>query len=348
VDGSDNLYIANGSTLLKWTAANSNVTTLLNWASDFSQGVALDGAGNLYIATFYGLIQKWTAASSNLTTLVASGLDEPDGLAVDAAGNVYIADTVNNAVKKWSAANNKLTTLISSGLNFPEGVAVDGSGNVYIADAGNHVVKQWSAVNNTVTIFENQTQYPECVAVDGKGNVYFGDTLGHNSTILEIPNAFVNSAPRLESAAGGYDSLPPVEPPTENLLPPFAPSSDVSWLTITGITNGVVSFSIATNFGSPRIGFITVMGQTVPIVQVSSGSPLDLICVPIGGTGSFQLAFGGTQNGSFTVLSTTNVFLPSKNWSAIGTASNIGPNLFEFTDPNPATNFQRYYRVRSP
>jgi hypothetical protein len=55
-----------------------------------------------------------------------------------------------------------------------------------------------------------------------------------------------------------------------------------------------------------------------------------------------------TQNASFTVRSSTNVFSPVTNWTAIGTASNIGPNLFEFTETNPPTDPQRFYRVRSP
>jgi hypothetical protein len=131
-----------------------------------------------------------------------------------------------------------------------------------------------------------------------------------------------------------------------NLRPPFAPTCDAPWLNITGITNGVVGFSVAANSGPPRVGFINLLGQLIPIVQVSPSSPIDLIIVPT--PAAVEFAFGDTQDSSFTVLSTTNVFLPITNWIAIGTAANIGPNLFEFTDTNPATDSQRFYRVRSP
>ena len=84
----------------------------------YPYGVAVDGAGNVYIAdTGNNAIKKWTAASNTVTTLVSSGLSYPTGVAVDGAGNVYIADTGNNAIKEWTAANNTVTTLVSSGLS---------------------------------------------------------------------------------------------------------------------------------------------------------------------------------------------------------------------------------------
>ena len=205
VDGAGNVYIADtfNNAIKKWTAANSNVTTLV------ASGLALShwrGGGQLGQFVYrrkrqqYGL-DEWTAANSNVTTLVSSGFEQSHwGVAVDSAGNVYFADTGNNAIKKWTAANNTVTTLVSSGLSFsnPAAVAVDGAGNVYIADSGNNAIK-------------------------------------------ELPYAFVDPTPKLESAsgrlenaAGGSDVLPVVLPATENLTGPLTPTSDQSWLTITG------------------------------------------------------------------------------------------------------------------
>ena len=57
-------------------------------------GVAVDGAGNVYIAdTGDSAIKKWTAANNTVTTLGVRGLNvTPYGVAVDGSGNVYIAD----------------------------------------------------------------------------------------------------------------------------------------------------------------------------------------------------------------------------------------------------------------
>jgi len=67
-------------------------------------GVAVDGAGNVYIAdTSDDAIKEWTPANGNLTALV-SQMSNPQGVAVDGAGNVYIADSSDGAIKEWTAA----------------------------------------------------------------------------------------------------------------------------------------------------------------------------------------------------------------------------------------------------
>ena len=139
MDGAGNVYIADTGGIKKWSALNNTVTTQVSIFQP--AGVAVDAAGNVYIADDYSAIKKWTAAKNMLTTLV-SGLNAPAGVAVDGAGNVYIADTFNGAIKKWTAANNTVTTLVFTGLNRPESVAVDSSGNVYIADSNNNAVKE--------------------------------------------------------------------------------------------------------------------------------------------------------------------------------------------------------------
>ena len=100
------------------------------------------------------------------------------------------------------------------------------------------------------------------MAVDGAGNVYIADT--YNSAIKELPRAFVNPAAFTEGVAAGSDSLPVVLPAAQNLSGPFAPTSDQPWLTITGVTNGVVSFSFTANTtAATRTANITLLGQTI-------------------------------------------------------------------------------------
>jgi hypothetical protein len=64
--------------------------------------------------------------------------------------------------------------------------------------------------------------------------------------------------------------------------------------------------------------------------------------------GVFQAAFSNSDGAAtFTVLCATNLSLPLADWTVLGAASNIAPNLLQFTDPQ-ATNAQRFYRLRSP
>ena len=50
----------------------------------------------------------------------------------------------------------------------------------------------------------------------------------------------------------------------------------------------------------------------------------------------------------FTDVATTNVTLPSSNWTVLGSATEISPSQFQLTD-RAATNFPyRFYHIRSP
>jgi DNA-binding beta-propeller fold protein YncE len=393
VDGAGNVYIADTSnnTVKKWTVASSTVTNLVAVGLSGPSGVAVDSAGNVYIAdTRNNAIKKWRVANSNVTTLVASGLNQPWGVAVDGMGNVYIADPDNNAIYKWSAANSNLTTLVSSGLNnpqgvavdvagnvyitsyidfsnvikewtaansnlttlalgpgIPQGVAVDGAGNIYIAD-DNNVIKKWTAANNNLTtLVSSGLNSPQGVAVDTAGNVYITSYIDFSNAIKELPYAFVDPTPKLEGLTAGSDALPVVLPATENLRAPFAPTSDQSWLTITGITNDVVSFSFTANTGLSRTVHITLLGQTIPVTQAGVTPPI-LTDAQMLDNGVLQFAFSNTVGASFTVLSSTDLSVPMSNWMVVGTASNTAPGQFQFTSQPTTNDAQCFYGVRSP
>jgi hypothetical protein len=317
-DNAGNLYFAvfgvnsPGPAIQEWTVANSNLVTLVSLGLNDPCGVALDSAGNVYIAdTGNNAIKEWTAANSNVTTLVSSGLSNPQGVAVvDMAGNVYIADTGNSAIKEWTVANSNVTTLVSSGLSSSVvSVAVDGSGNVYIADTDNSDIKEWTASDSSVITLESFEGFGRdtSVAVDNSGNVYIADSaIGNWGPIEELPYAFVDPSPKLEGLTSGNDVLV-VLPTTVNLLPPFNPISDQSWLTITGITNGVVTFSFS-DTTSNRTGFLTVLGQVVPVTQ---GGPSYSL-------GTTALLEGPTAGSDSVVLSASPNF---SAWTASANAS---------------------------
>ena len=134
-------------------------------------GVAVDGAGNVYITDAQNnVVEKVTPAgtlsifagivgSSGPPTAgpaTSSTLHTPYGLAIDSAGNVYITDSGNEVVEKvtpsgtlsiiagiaGSSGPPTAGPAIKSRLDGPAGVAVDGSGNVIIVDFGNDVVEK--------------------------------------------------------------------------------------------------------------------------------------------------------------------------------------------------------------
>jgi uncharacterized protein (TIGR03437 family) len=135
------------------------------------QGLAVDAAGNLYIADTENHRVRKVAGNGTISTVAGTGtagfggdggaagsaqLNLPYAVATDAAGNLYIAEFGGNRVRKV-AANGNISTLAGNGitgfagdggqatsarLNGPRGVAVDSAGNVYIADTANNRVRQ--------------------------------------------------------------------------------------------------------------------------------------------------------------------------------------------------------------
>ena len=189
-------------------------------------GVALDAAGNLYIAdTYHNRIRK-VDLNGIITTVAGNGaqsysgdggpatsarLNLPADVAVDAAGNLYIADQFNNRIRKVDT-NGIITTIAGTGhesfagdggpatsayLDNPRGIAVDAAGNVYFAELWNYRVRKVDT-NGIITTLAGSgphggTQAPsncvgdgglatkaglgevDGVAVDAAGNVYIND-----------------------------------------------------------------------------------------------------------------------------------------------------------------------------
>jgi uncharacterized protein (TIGR03437 family) len=150
------------------------------------EGLAVDAAGNLFIAdTLNAKVRKVSAASGVITTVAGSGtpgyggdgsaatsaqLNLPIGVAVDAGGNVYIADFGNSRVRKVSASGTTIGTVAGNGstgysgdgglaakaqLNGPQGVAVDAAGNLYIADTENNAIREVTPAGLIATVAGN-------------------------------------------------------------------------------------------------------------------------------------------------------------------------------------------------
>jgi len=186
VASNGNIYtvVGNGSLGFSGDGAASNLA-ILNQPT----GIALDPAGNLYIADSENCRIRKAAnegGSGTISTIAGNGgvsysgdggqaikaqLNTPLGVAVDAGGNIFIADNANNVVRKVTAAG-AISTLAGNGktgsggdgsaatsaqLNAPQGVAVDASGNVYIADTGNARIRKVSAGGTISTYAGNGT-----------------------------------------------------------------------------------------------------------------------------------------------------------------------------------------------
>jgi DNA-binding beta-propeller fold protein YncE len=155
----------------------------------FPAGVAVDSAGDVYIAdTSDQKIRKISASDGTITTIAGDGstcvtatcgdggaatraeLFNPSSVALDAAGDIYIADTSDQEIRRVSP-DGTITTIAGihgvpcelapgcgdggpatrAQLDQPLGVAVDSAGNVYIADAGDNELRKIAAAAGTIT-----------------------------------------------------------------------------------------------------------------------------------------------------------------------------------------------------
>jgi streptogramin lyase len=133
------------------------------------QGVAIDNAGNVYVADYdNSTVRKITPAGvvSTLAGLAASfgsadgtgsaaRFSGPTGIATDSAGDVYVADTGNCTIRKITPAGTVSTFAGTAGaigsadgtgsaarFDIPIGIATDSAGNVYVADQGNSTIRK--------------------------------------------------------------------------------------------------------------------------------------------------------------------------------------------------------------
>ncbi|TXH69131.1 MAG: hypothetical protein E6Q88_09445, partial [Lysobacteraceae bacterium] len=161
-------------------------------------GIAVDGAGNLYIADKQNHRVRKVAPNGVISTVAGNGtggflgdggqarnarVNLPSDVATDADGNLYIIDAGNARIRKVAAVNGVITTVAGNGqyaysgdggpatqagLYDPRGIAVDGAGNLYIAEHGSRRVRKVGTDGKISTIAGGGPFRSDPVAVNMK------------------------------------------------------------------------------------------------------------------------------------------------------------------------------------
>ncbi len=77
-------------------------------------------------------------------------------------------------------------------------------------------------------------------------------------------------------------------------------------------------------------------------------SPIYLTQVSILANGAFYFTFTNAPGSNFSVSRTADLLVSSTDWTLLDSAIEVTPSHFEFTDPQAANDFLRFYRVQSP
>jgi uncharacterized protein (TIGR03437 family) len=200
LDSFGNLYVADGNNcIIRKIAANGVITTVAGtgvggYSGDngpatnaqlaYQLGVAVNAAGELFIADSYNHRIRKVSANGIITTIVGNGFPGYSGdggpalsaqinnindIALDADGNLYIADFGNYRIRKVSA-NGIITTIAGTGvqgysgdrgpavnaqISTVWGLTVDAGGNLYMADYLNYRIRKIAANGIITTVAGN-------------------------------------------------------------------------------------------------------------------------------------------------------------------------------------------------
>jgi sugar lactone lactonase YvrE len=272
-------------------------------------GIAVDGAGNVFIADYYNnrivVVTPGGVASVLSISGLSPALGEPTELAFDGAGNLYIADYAANgraysrvvevsALIVSGSTSTGLGRVISTGsYTFPSssmtGLAVAPNGTVYIAartSNSGHVV-QVTAAGSASLLSPNGVTFsnPQGAFVDGMGNLYVEDS--GNARFVRITTAGVASALSVSgllspsSLAPGYgvtvDALGNLYIPDWNNSRIVFVNVSASPLTFAGTKVGLTSTdspktATVTNIGDQALVLAADPAYTADFSQSSSGT----------------------------------------------------------------------------
>lgn len=345
VDGNDYIWTVAGNGTVGYSGDGGAAT---NAELARPTDVAVDGAGNLYIADYWNSLIRKVDTTGIITTvagLVTNGyiqwgysgdggaatnaeLDGPVSIELDAVGDLFIADSVNDCIRKVDT-NGIITTVAGVGwagytgdggpatnaaMDTPSGVVVGPFGELFISDSNNQRIRKVDTNGIITTVAGNGT------------NGYSGDGGPATNAALSTPAGIgVDADDNLFIADSGNNRIREVFPVQSStlMLPNIAANAGSYRVIVTGPSGSLTSSVIN----------LTILSS--PLISQSA----------MNADGSFTLGFMSQSGSPSVVLCATNLSFPMV-WQPIYTNSSGG--IWQFTDTNTGGAASKFYRLLMP
>jgi uncharacterized protein (TIGR03437 family) len=235
-----------------------------------AEGVAVDSAGNLFIADAADHRVRKVTLDGNIATVAGDGfpgfrgdggpasaarLNTPYGIAIDQSGTLYIADLGNNRVRKVTPDGAISTVAGTESLLAPRNLTVDSAGTLFISEFGGARVRRIRAGGVLETVAGTgtagfagdggaaqaaQLSYPAGLALDAAGTLYIADSSNHR--IRKVVGGVITTV--LGTGTAGADLPAQLNLPTSvamdalgNLYVSDSGNQRVQQLTVAGTIN---------------------------------------------------------------------------------------------------------------
>jgi sugar lactone lactonase YvrE len=373
-DGAGNIYIADyANQRIRKIDTNGIITTVAGNGTqgysgdgqqatsaelDYPSGIALDQAGNLFIAG--GCVVRKVDNNGVITTVVGNGSCfssgdggpalgagiNPESIAVDAAGNLYVGEGNNHRVRKvdtsgiiTTAMGNGIITYsldgtlaIPGGVNEPSDFAFDDLGNFYVADSVSVAITKIDIADPPSLSFPNTNVGSSSAAQDvtvwndGNATLTFSHTIPYGDFTLNGPDT--TCIPGEEVLSVDATCVFGIE---------FAPQTP-------GLQSGSVVMTDNAFYGQPATQTILTSGTGI------GGPAVPTVTTAAAGAITQTTATGGgnvTADGGATVTVRGVCWSTSANPATAGTCASGGAGTGSFTAPITGLTTNTLYHVRA-
>jgi hypothetical protein len=254
-------------------------------------------------------------------------------------GNVYINGYEMYQTNGWHNTNGQnIAWNATVGTNQVVVTVLDNSNNVVYNDWLQFVLAQPFMFTNVGYYTNVATEYTTNAGVITTNSIMVTNEIVFTTTNSAISGIVLGNQ-KLSEPAPTVGGKP-------NGVVGTVPGSGTSVVTVTNYTGSATNFAISLPTSSAIVGLTYVPAETRKFAPLETSQPsgVQFIELTMLKNGEFQFEYTNGTAQSFNVYASTNLL----GWTEIGTAVNISPGLYQFTD-SKATNYpHRFYQLRSP